>query len=219
MIFGKRPWELVAHLSWLASSRGRWVFKHSAAAHQNFAGLGNEAVLYVQSSGRADKSTKSTDAIQPFCRRMTRYKGRQSAKAVDEDINSQTRKQEPPGLPITAGASVETALMVPDSVRRRMAVPKRLVVQNTRTVRDTRYQTVRNSADLGKRVSDIERLVGFLTDMMFGLISAFFAIVAVAFADSDASWQNTICAGVLAFLISMWIADFLFPNATRWCLK
>jgi hypothetical protein len=35
----------------------------------------------------------------------------------------------------------------------------------------------------------------------------------------DASWQNTICAGVLAFLISMWIADFLFPNATRWCLK
>ena len=54
---------------------------------------------------------------------------------------------------------------------------------------------------------------------MFGLISAFFAIVAVAFADSDASWQNTICAGVLAFLISMWIANFLFPNATRWCLK
>ena len=114
---------------------------------------------------------------------------------------------------------METELMVPDSVRRRIAVPRRLVVQNTRTVRDTRYQTVRNSADLEKRVSDIERLVGFLTDTMFGLISAFFAIVAVAFADSDASWQNTICAGVLAFLISMWIADFLFPNATRWCLK
>jgi hypothetical protein len=60
--------------------------------------------------------------------------------------------------------------MVPDSMRRRIAVPKRLVVQSTRTVRDTRYQTVRNSADLEKRVSDIERLVGFLTDMMFGLI-------------------------------------------------
>ena len=55
---------------------------------------------------------------------------------------------------------VETELMVPNSVRRRIAVPRRLVVQNTRTVRDTRYQTVRNSTDLEKRVSDIERLVG-----------------------------------------------------------
>ena len=79
--------------------------------------------------------------------------------------------------------------MVPDSVRRRIAVPRRLVVQNTRTVRDTRYQAVRNSADLEKRVSDIERFVGFLTDMMFGLISASFAIVVVAFADSGVSWQ------------------------------
>ena len=108
--------------------------------------------------------------------------------------------------------------MVPDSVRRRMAVSKRLVVQNTRTVRETRYQTVRNSY-LEKRVSDIERLVGFLTDMMFGLISAFFTVVAIAFADSNASWQNTTCAGVLAFLISMWIANFVFPNAARWCSK
>jgi ABC-type transport system involved in cytochrome bd biosynthesis fused ATPase/permease subunit len=109
--------------------------------------------------------------------------------------------------------------MVPDSVRRRMAVPKRLVIQNIRTVRDTRYQALRNSAELEKRVSDIERLVRFLTDMLFGLISAFFAIGAVAVAGSAASWQDTICAGVLAFLISMWIANFLFPNATRWCLK
>ena len=114
---------------------------------------------------------------------------------------------------------METRLMVPDSVRRRIAVPRRLVVQNTRTVRDTRYQTVRNSADLEKRVSDIERLVGFLTDTMFGLISAFFAVVVVAFADSDVSWQDTTCTGVLAFLISMWIANFLFPDATRWSLK
>jgi hypothetical protein len=113
---------------------------------------------------------------------------------------------------------VEIALTVPDSVRRRIAVPKRLVVQNTRTIRDTRYQAVRNSADLEKRVSDLERLFGFVTDMMFGLISAFFAIVGAAFADGNASWQDTICAGVLAFLISMWIANFVFPNAMRWCL-
>jgi hypothetical protein len=113
---------------------------------------------------------------------------------------------------------VESALMVPDSVRRRLAVPKRLVVQNIRTVRDTRYQIVRNSTDLEKRISDIERFVGFLTDMMFGLISAFFAIVGAAFVDGNANWQDVICTGVLAFLIAMWIANFVFPNTMRWCL-
>ncbi|MGA7001791.1 MAG: hypothetical protein WBZ28_07580 [Pseudolabrys sp.] len=108
--------------------------------------------------------------------------------------------------------------MVPDNVRRRIPIQKRLVVQNTRTVRDTRYQAVRNSADLEKRVSDLERLFGFLTDTMLGLLSAFFAIVGAAFADGDANWQDVICAGVLAFLISMWIANFVFPNTVRWCL-
>ena len=109
--------------------------------------------------------------------------------------------------------------MVPDSLRRRIEIPRRPIVQHARIARNTRYEAVRQAARLERRISDIERLIGFLTDMMLGLISAFFAIVAVAFADSDVSWQNTICAGVLAFLISMWIADFLFPNATRWCLK
>jgi len=113
---------------------------------------------------------------------------------------------------------METALMVPDSVRRRIAVPKRLTLQNTRTVRDTRYQAVRSSADLEKRVSDLERLFGFLTDMVLGLISAFFAIAGAAFADSDANWQDMICAGVLAFLIAMWVANFVFPKTVRWSL-
>ena len=66
--------------------------------------------------------------------------------------------------------------------------------------------------------SDLERLFGFLTDTMLGLLSAFFAIVGAAFADGDANWQDVICAGVLAFLISMWIANFVFPNTVRWCL-
>ena len=115
--------------------------------------------------------------------------------------------------------NMETAPMVPDSLRRRIRIPRRPVVQHARVIRTTRYEAVRQTIHLERRISDIERLVGFLTDMMFGLISAFFAVVAVAFADSDASWQGTTCAGVLAFLISMWIANFLFPNATRWCLK
>ena len=109
--------------------------------------------------------------------------------------------------------------MVPDSSRRRIEIPRRPIVQHARVIRNARHEAVRQVTRLERRVSDIERLVGFLTDTMFGLVSAFFAVIAVAFADSDASWEGTICAGVLAFLISMWIANFLFPNATRWCLK
>jgi len=114
---------------------------------------------------------------------------------------------------------METAPMVPDSLRRRIEIPRRPIIHYPRVNRYAHYEATRQAIRLERRISDIERLVGFLTDMMFGLISAFFAVVVVAFADSDVSWQNTICTGVLAFLISMWIANFLFPDATRWSLK
>jgi membrane protein YdbS with pleckstrin-like domain len=77
-------------------------------------------------------------------------------------------------------------------------------------IRNTRYEDVRQATRLERRISDIERLVGFLVDMMLGLISAFFAIVGAAFIDGGANWKHTICAGVLAFLISMWVTNFLF---------
>jgi hypothetical protein len=109
--------------------------------------------------------------------------------------------------------------MVPDSLRRRIETPRRPIVRHARIISNTRYEAVRQAPRLERRISDIERLIEFPADVMLGLISAFFAIVGAAFADSDASWQNTSCAGVLAFLISMWMANFLFPNATRWCLK
>jgi hypothetical protein len=114
---------------------------------------------------------------------------------------------------------METAPMVPDSLRRRIEIPRRPIVQHARITRNIRYEAARQAIRLERRISDIERVVGFLTDMMFGLISAFFAIVGAAFADGNASWQDTICAGVLAFLISMWMANFFFSNARRWCLK
>jgi hypothetical protein len=109
--------------------------------------------------------------------------------------------------------------MVTASLRRRIEIPRRRIVQHARITRSPRYEAFHQDTHLERRISDIERLVRFLIDMMLGLISAFFAIVAVAFADGDVSWQDTICAGVLAFLVSMWMANFLFSNATRWCLK
>ena len=113
---------------------------------------------------------------------------------------------------------METAPMVPDSLRRRVEMPRRPNFQHARVNRNTRHEAVHQATRLERRISDIERFVGFLTDMMLGLISAFFAIVGAAFIDGDAKWQDTICAGVLAFLISIWLTNFLFPNATRWCL-
>ena len=100
--------------------------------------------------------------------------------------------------------------MVPDSLRRRVEIPRRPIVQHTMIIRNTRYEDVRQATRLERRISDIERLVGFLVDMMLGLISAFFAIVGAAFIDGGANWKHTICAGVLAFLISMWVTNFLF---------
>ena len=98
--------------------------------------------------------------------------------------------------------------MVPDSLRRR--IPRSPIVQHARIIRNTRYEAVRQATHLERRIRDLERLVGFLADMMLGLISAFFAIVGAAFIDGGANWKHTMCAGVLAFLISMGITNFLF---------
>jgi uncharacterized membrane protein YeaQ/YmgE (transglycosylase-associated protein family) len=106
--------------------------------------------------------------------------------------------------------------MVPDSVRRRIDVPKRLVVRNARTISDTRYQAVRSSPDLEKRISNLERLVGFLTDMLLGLTSACFAIAGAAYFGGGLHLEQTIAVAVLAALIAMWVANFLFPKMKRW---
>ena len=73
--------------------------------------------------------------------------------------------------------------MVPDNLRRRIEVPKRLFIRNARTIRDTRYEAVRRSDDLEKRINKLERLVGFLTDVLLGLISACFAMAGAAYAE------------------------------------
>jgi hypothetical protein len=108
--------------------------------------------------------------------------------------------------------------MVPDSVRRRVDFPKRLVVR-ARTIRDSRHETVRRSADLEKRMGNLERLVAFLTNMVLGLVSACFAIAGAVCVAGGFYWEESISSAVLAFFIAMWLSDFLFPKARRWCLE
>ena len=107
--------------------------------------------------------------------------------------------------------------MVPDSIRRRVDIPQRLPVRTARTVGDTRYQAVRRSADMETRLSKLERFVGFLTNMLLGMISACFAIAGATYAAGGFYWQEAISSAVLAFLIAMWLADVFFPT-TR-CLE
>ena len=105
--------------------------------------------------------------------------------------------------------------MVTDSLRRRVEVSNRQVVRQAGTIRDARYVVARRWAELEKRMSNIERVLRFLTDTMLGLISAFLAIAGAALAGGSSNWHDVIGAGVLAFLIAMLIANFVFPSATR----
>ena len=53
---------------------------------------------------------------------------------------------------------------------------------------------------------------------MLGLVSAFFAGIGTVYAggfDPD----TMIGASIIAFLVTTWIANFLFPDMTRWCLE
>ena len=105
----------------------------------------------------------------------------------------------------------------PDSLRRRLDAPKRVVVRHARTVRDARYDAVRKSADLEKRTSNLERLVEFLIDMLLGLISACFAIAGTAFAGGGFDWQEAITQ-LSSHFWSQPGFPILFSNATRRCL-
>lgn len=109
--------------------------------------------------------------------------------------------------------------MVPESVRRRINIQKRPVTQNARTINNTRYYPVGSSAVLEKRISNLERRLGFLTDALLGLISACFAAVGAVYAAGGVYFEETFGAAILAFFIAMWMSNFLFPKVTRWCLE
>jgi hypothetical protein len=76
--------------------------------------------------------------------------------------------------------------MVPDSVRRRVLVPQELPPRNVWTISDTRHhQLVRKSAALEKQMSNIERLAGFLAEVILGLTAACYATAGAATASGE----------------------------------
>jgi hypothetical protein len=106
--------------------------------------------------------------------------------------------------------------MVADSVRRRIDASKRLgVVSYGRTIRPTHHDEGRRSADVEKRLKTLERRFEFIADLLLGLVSACFAIIGAAYASGGFHRDETIGAAVIAFLVAMWMTNFLFPNMTR----
>ena len=73
----------------------------------------------------------------------------------------------------------------------------------------------RNSVDILIDCVPEFRLPARYVFTMLGLISAFLAIAGAALAGGSSNWHDAIGAGVLAFLIAMLIANFVFPSATR----
>jgi len=109
--------------------------------------------------------------------------------------------------------------MVTDNLRRRIDVSRRTAVtRNERAIRRDHHEDHRRSAALERRLSKLERHTKFTTDVMLGLVSAIFAGMGTVYGggfDPD----TMIGASIIAFLVTTWIANFLFPNMTRWCLE
>jgi hypothetical protein len=103
--------------------------------------------------------------------------------------------------------------MVTDSLESRIGLSEQLVYRHGRAIRDNRYEAAQRLADLEKQIKGLKRLVGFLTELLLGLISACFAIAATAYVVGAFYWEEAIGSAVLAFSMAMWIANFAFRRA------
>jgi len=105
--------------------------------------------------------------------------------------------------------------MITDSLENRIDLSEQLVYRHGKLIRDTRYEAAHRLADLEKQISSLKRLVGFLTELLLGLISACLAVAATAYVSGAFYWGEAIGSAVLAFFVAMWIANFVFRTATR----
>jgi hypothetical protein len=108
--------------------------------------------------------------------------------------------------------------MVADSARRRRVdIAKRRAVDRGRTIRRTQHEDHR-STNLEKRINALEHRLGWITNVLLGLLSSCFAIGGAVYADGGFRWEHTIGAAIIAFLIAT-TTSFLFPNMTKRCFE
>jgi hypothetical protein len=77
----------------------------------------------------------------------------------------------------------------------------------------------RKSADLEKRIADLERLVSWLTGLLIDLVAVGLGVAGAIFVAGDYYRLSAVDGSVaLAFVVTMLSANFIFRKVASWCL-
>ena len=75
------------------------------------------------------------------------------------------------------------------------------------------------SADLEKRIADLERLVSWLMGLLIDLVAGGLGIVGAIFVAGDYYRLSAVDGSVVfAFAVTMLAANFIFRKVASWCL-
>jgi hypothetical protein len=84
---------------------------------------------------------------------------------------------------------------------------------------EKRYMAARISADLEKRITDLERLVSWLTGLLIDLVAVGLGIAGALFVAGDYYRLSAVDGPVfLAFVVTMLATNFIFRKVASWCL-
>ena len=77
----------------------------------------------------------------------------------------------------------------------------------------------RMSTDLEKRITDLERLVSWLTGLLIDLVAVGLGIAGALFVAGDYYRLSAVDGPVfLAFVVTMLATNFIFRKVASWCL-
>ena len=77
----------------------------------------------------------------------------------------------------------------------------------------------RKLADLEKRIADLERLVGWVTGLLIDLVAVGLGVAGAIFVAGDYYRLSAVDGSVvLAFVVTVLAANFIFRKVATWCL-
>ncbi len=79
--------------------------------------------------------------------------------------------------------------------------------------------TARRTADLEKRITDLERLVSWLVGLLIDLVAVGLGVAGGLFVAGDYYRMSAVEGSVVfAFVVTTLAANFIFRKAASWCL-
>ena len=80
-------------------------------------------------------------------------------------------------------------------------------------------RTVRKTAYLEKRITDLERLVSWLVGLLIDLVAVVLGVAGALFVAGDYYRMSTVeGAAVFAFVVTAMATNFIFRKVASWCL-